>query len=148
MSTNYYFRPTSGQLARFQLHIGKQAGGWEFMFQGYRVAATVENLDSLSGLTIEIEIPAFTLESHIDWLKFLRETPGVIKDEYEDELSLADFEAIIEALSPGKTWGPDMRPLQNHYDMLVRDEHRYGKIDPTRDWKDARGFSFSSSSFS
>lgn len=148
MSTNYYFRPTSGKLASFQLHIGKQAGGWEFMFHGYQVAASVEKLDGPSGLTIEIEIPAFTLESHIDWLKFLRETPGVIKDEYGDELSLADFEEKIEALSPGKTWGPDKKPLLNHHDMLVRDEHRYGKIDPTIEWKDVRGYSFSTSNFS
>jgi hypothetical protein len=148
MSTNFYFTPTRGNLACLTIHIGLQAGGWEFMFHGYKEDGGKQDFSLGNGLRIEVEVPRLAIESHLDWLKLLRETPGVIKDEYGDVISLADFEAKIETLSPGKTWGPDKKPLQNHHDMLVTEEHRYGKVNPERDWKDAQGFSFSNRDFS
>jgi hypothetical protein len=148
MSTNFYFTPASGNLACLSIHIGLQAGGWEFMFHGYKEDGGKQRFSLGNGLQIEVEVPPLAIESHLDWLKLLRETPGVIKDEYGDVISLADFEAKIEALSPGRTWGPDQKPLQNHQDMLVREQPRYGKVDPEMDWKDARGFSFSKRDFS
>lgn len=65
MGTNYYFI-----YENVKIHIGKQSGGWKFLFREYPDLNTMEH-----------------------WAVFL--TKGVIQDEYDTCHSWADFFGIV-----------------------------------------------------
>jgi hypothetical protein len=148
MSTNFYFIPTEGPLVAFaELHLGKRSGGWQFSFQGYVEPGGKRRVQvSDSGLTVEVSIPPLNIRSYADWKDVLRSTPGRIHDENGVEYSFDEFEKEVASLAPGQRWG-DSSPLLNHYDHVLEHQHRYGELDPTRNWKDAEGFSFSGYDF-
>jgi hypothetical protein len=151
MGTNYYFKAKAGELAQCgEIHIGKSSGGWAFSFQAYEEEGGERELaTSYQGaLRVKVTIPRLVIKSWAEWQAFLHATAGVIVDEYGSEISLDEFEELVRSLSPGQTWGEGGPRLLNHVDHLVENQHRYGKVDPKRDWKDAQGFSFCAAEFS
>jgi hypothetical protein len=119
LGTNYYLRlppicPTCHH-APEQLHIGKSSGGWTFSFHG----------------TDEIR-------SYQDWLKVL--PTGEIWNEYDEPVSLEEFQAMVEA----------KRGEKHNHTLYCRAsarewerEHGYSEC-----WLDPDGHSFSSGTFS
>jgi hypothetical protein len=149
MSTNYYFHPTSGPLMAFSspLHIGKSAGGWEFIFQAYDIEGGVRHLavSSSCNLLVKAQVPAVKLRTRQAWRELLRSGCGRIENEYGTAYSVEEFEDMVELLSPGKTWKPSGEPLQNHYDYMKVGGY---SVSENTDWKDPEGFSFSLTNFS
>ncbi len=80
MSTNYYFHKPDeapcGACGRGHdpLHIGKSSFGWTFALH---------------------VIPELGLNDWPDWERFLRDTDGEIRDEYQETLSLDDLREIV-----------------------------------------------------
>jgi hypothetical protein len=124
MGTNYYHRfNICSECERYdERHIGKNSGGWEFSFRGYK--------DS-EGNPIIV--------SWQDWKEILKAFKyGKIFDGSGNEWSYDDFVAKVE-----KTKG-----LQNHYDYTIKAGHQYMYNDfHYENWKDAEGWSFSSTEF-
>ena len=152
MGTNYYFKPSSGPLKAYAyLHIGKHSGGWEFIFQGFDVQGGKRLVEvDRSGLRVKADIPALRVRSWEEWKQLLRDTPGVLEDEYGTVYAPQEFEALVQQASPGNVWGPERKPLLNHYDY-VRSQTTYRTeltADNESEWKDPQGFSFSLREFS
>lgn len=152
MSTNFYFAPAEDakDLALFgELHIGIASGGWEFGFQAYAEAGGPRRVavNNDRTLTMGIVVPPLIIKSWDDWKRILTSTDGIIQDEYGHVMSFVDFEEYVKLRSPGKYWG-DGCPLRNHYDYLVENVAIHGPVDPEVEWKDNRGFSFSTRDFS
>lgn len=84
MGINYYHRSNICECCgRYnEKHIGKSSGGWTFSFRGYRKAYEDDDI-------IEIK-------SYAEWLVLLQ-SGGLIFDEYDREVSLADFKALVDA---------------------------------------------------
>lgn len=128
MGTNFYHRTRSGFLGLFgceeEKHIGKRSGGWQFSFRGY-----VERRDVGMSKTAVIG-------SWQDWKRLLKR--GRIYDEYGKRWSYADFVAMVEKSSGG----------QSHYDYTIEMGHQYMYNDfHGENWKDAEGWSFSTTEF-
>ena len=145
MSTNYYWTPADGsRLATAgQLHIGKSAGGWSFLFQSYRGsdAPTEHALDTQG---------APTLVSWKDWKQLVSTEQGQITDEYDREITLAEFFQLVEvAVSPTSLFNG--RPVLSHV-LHLREDPRYrGESqfqDDSQYWLDPAGYSFSLGEFS
>jgi hypothetical protein len=158
MSTNYYWNP-AGKFQQFaQLHIGKHSGGWVFSFQAhdFEGSASGERSVPVSGTVCALvhmpELPALFIRSFVDWKELLSIPDSSIEDEYGAQIKAQDFITMVEtSLHPVKGfWGSDAnrQPLLNHFDEIVKNQHRYGKVDPELDWKDAEGYSFSLREFS
>jgi hypothetical protein len=92
MGTNYYYetKPCESCGHNESLHMGKCSGGWAFLFRGYRPD------EDCSGPRIE---------SLQDWLKFMEGTPGKLVDEYDRELSVEDFVAMVRGKQGEKSHG-------------------------------------------
>lgn len=123
MGTNFYHRTRSGFLGLFgreeEKHIGKRSGGWRFSFRGYK--------DS-EGRPIIV--------SWQDWKRALKK--GKIFDEYGKQYSYVYFVVMVEqGRAPGS---------KNHYDY-VWDAPKLGPAYLQDDWKDAEGWSFSTTEF-
>lgn len=76
MGTNYYFRENickECNHASKETHIGKSSGGWTFSFHA-----------------------TDTEKSWVHWQLLLDSDVGKIFDEYERELSFAEFKKIVE----------------------------------------------------
>lgn len=129
MGTNFYHRRRKGFLGLFgceeEQHIGKRSGGWQFSFRGY-----VERRDIGMSKTVVIG-------SWQDWKRVLKK--GKIFDEYGKEYSYDYFVVMVE-----QTKKPGML---NHYDETEKYyRHCYNDFDG-ENWKDAEGYSFSSTKF-
>lgn len=149
MSTNFYYRTFTGPFKGFKtLHIGKRSGGWQFTFQAYDESeGTVTMTSPASALGAIVELPHLSLRSAQDWKDFMSKNSGRIEDEYGTVFSNSEFWQMVDEHAPGKTWVTG-EPLLNHFDELVKNQNRYGKINPDIDWKDAEGFSMTLSNFS
>ncbi len=80
MSTNYYVKSDTCECCGHtpdQAHIGKSSAGWTFTFQAYR------------GLT-----------SWKDWKRHLEDQ--TIVDEYDREVTLEEFKALVESKKSAK----------------------------------------------
>lgn len=151
MGTNYYFKPSSGPLKAYAyLHIGKHSGGWEFMFQGYDVRGGERLLEipDSGGLRVKVETAALRVRSWEEWKQLLRDTQGVIEDEYATVYTPQEFEALVQQASPGKVWGPERKPLLNHNDYIRQQAWPWSASNGGTEWKDPQGFSFSLNEFS
>lgn len=104
MSTNYYLHTeapdpcvTCGVTpGPEQLHIGKSAGGWVFLWHGY----STETVAITPGHLLVRNSDDMDLTSHREWYEFLaaRTASGsVIKDEYGKTWVLAEFIGFVAA---------------------------------------------------
>lgn len=136
MGTNYFVdsKPCeSCGHSRTSLHIGKCSYGWSFSFQGY---------------------PEDDIMSYEHWLKEMENPNRVIRDEYGEVMSLADFKDMVEQKKGDKNHArifKNLEPLtkeeqeyvdtyHNGYDrFLHRAEHHC--------WIDEQGNSFSGEYF-
>ena len=125
MSTNYYAHYNICECCnRFdEIHIGKSAAGWSFMFQGI----------------VEDDCLGFTLERIDDWELFLEKESVIIYNEYGEEITKSDFWETVRQKSG----------LKNHCNEL-RNSHRamdseYGFKEC---WVDYKGNSFTKGEFS
>jgi hypothetical protein len=152
MGTNYYWKPGKEHrlAAAAPLHIGKASGGWEFSFQAYEVKGA-ENTRVTIGEALSIVMDtrpfALSIRSWKDWQALLAQG-GTVEDEYDSEVSLADFVKMVETLKPGGTWATPSGPqlLLSHVAEL-RNGFNKTFYDPLRDWVDSAGYSFSLSDF-
>lgn len=162
MSTNYYWNPKGTPFAQQltvslePLHIGKTAGGWSFMFRAYDCTVDEAVVELEQGIKAQLKVGLqLKLRSWQDWKAFLAEQGGQILDEYDSQVPIEEFLAMVEgAFSPKATWAPSGQPLLNHFDYImtdpqyagsyVRDEYAKGVLH----WKDAEGYSFTMSEFS
>lgn len=129
MSTNYYLihNVCSCCKRQDQTHIGKQSGGWEFMFQAFWEdnCLTAEKIDSKK-----------------KWEKILKYVVdngrGFIQDEYGRHVPVVKFLKDIDASRTPKS--------QNHVDYCKI--HYPSSVRPDGDFKDSDGWSFSFGDFS
>ncbi len=86
MATNFYYRTNiCSECNRFnRIHIGRRSCGWTFLFRAWK----------------EESYPR--LLSYKNWLKFFKDEPGVIVDEYGKEYSVEEFKNVIEDFKDGK----------------------------------------------
>lgn len=126
MGTNYYVaenRCDCCQRYDRTHHIGKSSWGWSFSFQGYRQDR---------------------LTSWAEWREFLRDR--LIVDEYGDFIDYADFCRMIETTkAPGWVREDGHQNLQHNAEGLRAPRPWF---DPTHDWDDPQGYSFSDREFS
>lgn len=124
MGTNYDWRETPCATCHRgdTIHVGKQSGGWSFLFHGYRH-------DPDDGLVSPF---GFTVESRADWRKVFAERSGVLVDEYG--VVIDDPVQWVDELQP-----PD--PQQRDWESV----HYFSG---TPDARDAEGFRFSPTDFS
>lgn len=125
MGTNYEWRePACPTCHRGDTtHVGKQSGGWSFLFHGYRH-------DPEDGVTSPF---GFTVESRVDWRKVFAERAGVLVDEYG--ATVDDPVAWLDGLA-----APDRR--QQNWE----DGHYFAA--DRRDPRDVEGFRFTPDDFS
>lgn len=150
MSTNYYFRVSEGPLAACApLHIGKTSGGWQFHFQGYLEEGGLKTLEvsRLGALHIQVLVPRLMIRSLDDWLEFLDTTPGVILNEYGEELPVERFKQLVRSHGPGCATAAG-KLLANHVDYLASNASVYGPVNVNKDWKDPQGYAFTTVEFS
>lgn len=154
MSTNFYWQPPKDHaLYPFrQIHIGMTAGGWEFMFQGYRFeGAPDEEVTVGPGLSVcmNLEALSFNVTSWEAWKALLQEG-GEVVDEYGSVWPLAQFLTLVEeTFAPGQLW--NNRPLLNHYRELCDNPahaYRFDNEKEPQDWQDPQGYSFTLTNFS
>jgi hypothetical protein len=159
MSTNFYWKaaPNHPLYVYGDIHIGKRSGGWVFTCQAFKFDGAPEGTRTFEvspeGLSVSVAVPAapaLHISSWQEWKGLLLQPDSVVTDEYGSTLPAQDFIQEVETtLSPRKGyWGQDKRPLLNHFDELKKNEHRYGALDPERDWKDAEGYPCTLSYFS
>lgn len=121
MGTNYYWKPdpcpTCGHSKTY--HIGKNSGGWEFLFQGFR--------DEWS------EYPA---RSAGDWRKHLA-SGGKIENEYGDTITPDEFWKLV---------ADSRRPGSLNHTTYCQQRHR--EHAERSCWIDDAGWSFCDSDFS
>lgn len=120
MGTNYYVATNFCEhCKRFDRdkHIGKSSGGWTFSFRGYRA---------------DWDMPK--IETYEHWLLALQGER--ICDEYGEEISLADFQAMVESKKNEKF---------NHTIYCRREHPRHAEQDC---WLDPEGHSFDAAEFS
>jgi hypothetical protein len=114
------------------------------MFQGYAEEGGLRRIEvNATGLTVGTDLPPIKIRSRADWYQLFRDTPGQIRNEYHESLTLDQFEAMIDSISPGKK-NHKGEPLRNQFDYLVLNH----EVDPKREWKDDEGFSISLACFS
>lgn len=120
MGTNYYLVTNNCECCKRRdlVHIGKRSLGWQFSFHG-----PVQQFPDL--------------RSWENWKAFLANQ--LIVDEYDTEIPFEQFVLIVECSKFGR----------NHFDACTESfsdwEERAGK---GIDWKDDKGWSFSSGEFS
>lgn len=156
MSTNYYWNShgstlTKGTPYEVNLHIGKSAGGWSFMFQAHEVKVyKAQPYVVTDGITIKLpDSLEISIRSWSDWKNFLKKNGGVIQDEYGTKLTFAEFVEMVEThLHPKGAWGKDAHPLKNHYDEGLSGQWSSTFQDSSKYWKDEEGYSFSLPAFS
>ena len=154
MSTNYYWNPSpSSELACYgQLRIGRSSGGWSFSFQAYDFAgrpADKHSLEVANALSVLVDVPALPalkLKCFEDWKALIEQPGSSVQDEYSRAIPVEDFLTIVQVeLHPVTgTWTAGGRkiPLLNPYDEIAKNSHRFGGMDPEREWKDSHGYSF------
>lgn len=153
MSTNYYYRPNpAGKLAVLQdLHIGKSAGGWLFNFQAYKSLgqpARESSVDVGDNLKVRIQlpaVPALELTSANQWLSLMVADGGRILDEYDQELTLNEFQIILEDLNPKTAKAPNGQPLRCPFEAARMSHYPPA---PGQAWKDEDGYAFTLANFS
>lgn len=89
--TNYYLYgvgepcPTCGHApARDKVHVGRATYGWVFLWRGYRG-------ETAAGVGRELSTPE-------QWWEFLQQQTdvgAVIRDEYDEEMSLSELRAVV-----------------------------------------------------
>lgn len=154
MSTNYYWKPRENDAhsAFGSIHIGKHAGGWSFMFKGYRFSQDAPFIADLGqGLSIEVDVIHLTmLATSWDEWKCLLQRGGAIEDEYGRTVLFDEFVELVEVhAAPGAKSGD--KPLSNHVTMLRTDPRYKGNpefFDEEKYWLDAKGYSFGIGEFS
>lgn len=137
MSTNYYWHeppcaaPCTHCPGPTVLHIGKSS------FKSYSFEAHFRGQNPLDA----------QITSWQDWKAFLvrwDDNGGEILDEYQQQVPVAEFIEMIEAVDP--LW------RRRQYDWLDARRDQYGdqlgKVEPYCDWLDADGFSFHGGDFS
>lgn len=154
MSTNYYWipGPTDALKAFGHIHIGKSAGGWSFMFKGYRFCQDEPvTADVGQGLSLVVDVVHLTLiaTTWAQW-KALLSRSGRIEDEYGRTVPFEEFAEMVEVtLAPGAMWGD--HPLKNHVTELRTDPRYRGQAqfhDEEQYWLDPAGYSFGIGEFS
>lgn len=122
MSTNYYLcvEPCAHCHREFpKLHIGKFSGGWSFSFRGHK----------------DHHPPLTTYE---EWFNYLADETAdghcCIKDEYDEMLSVDEFQRMVESAK-----------VRKNYTVYCRKTHpEYAKDC----WVDEEGHSFTGTEFS
>jgi hypothetical protein len=124
MGTNYYVIKDKCECCKRstrEYHIGKSSGGWAFSFQGY---------------------PWNKLTSWKAWKSFLADQ--AIEDEYGEPVPYFDFVSMVESYK-----APGFRGDSGRVNLQQNDESRkQGWFNPTYDWDDEDGYSFTRREFS
>jgi hypothetical protein len=115
------------------VHIGKQSGGWQFHFRGYRESEKWELPEGVPCLT-----------STDDWRELLARADVRIYDEYGAEVEAAQFWEGVEA-SKGRltTALYDARYADNPTEAARQARRECGD-----EWTDIHGWEFASREFS
>ena len=103
MGTNYYLHiGPCGECGRPKevIHIGKSSMGWTFSFHG----------------TEEIR-------SYQDWIKFIEKTGGIIRDEYNEVMSLEEFKEWVKEGFP-HTSVPIKNEIRDYFERLWGEPNR------------------------
>ena len=124
MGTNYYVIKDKCECCKRstrEYHIGKSSFGWAFSFQGY---------------------PWNKLTSWKAWKEFLKDQ--TIEDEYGDPVSYEDFVKMVESYK-----APGFRSETGRVNLQHNDEaKKAGWFNPSTDWDDEDGYSFTTREFS
>lgn len=139
MGTNYYLHKSPCKecgLSKNIRHVGKQSGGWQFHFHGYRDDDPVM--------------------SYGDW-KTEMTSDDVLKDEYNREVPYDEFWAMVDSSKPNiNSYNiNNMDPQTNVEKDYMRKYNRQGpsyfeskEYASRYQWKDAEGWAFTENDFS
>ena len=115
MGTNYYFKPSieDSELSAIQsIHIGKCSAGWAFSFHGYSIKSEFDfpegtvavdvssKIGSEDGILYRQKKVSFNINSKKSWIDFIRNHKGTVVNEYGTELTVDEFEMIVEGSGP------------------------------------------------
>lgn len=124
MGTNYYVIKDKCECCKRstrEYHIGKSSGGWAFSFRGH---------------------PWNKLTSWQAWKEFLK--GQAIEDEYGDQVPYDEFVKMVESYK-----APGFRSKTGRVNLQHNDEaKKAGWFNPSTDWDDEDGYSFTTREFS
>lgn len=154
MSTDFEWHPAGTKFAEQfpgevqPIEIGMSAGGRQFTFRGYDLKFKgVKKVELTTYIATEI---AFDVELKVrsfkDWIAFIKEQGGVIKNEYGTTYTLDEFIAYVEEDGPK---APPEKRGKNSIDVVLAEHSSayWSKEyeDPSLHWKDPEGYAFSMS---
>ena len=110
-----------------RLHIGKRSAGWTFGFEAHPHWVDADDDD-------------LVLETRAQWREYLRRPGVIIEDEYGQEFTPDEFDALVDATR--EPWGP------NGIQPRTRDALDHWGNRDSRHFRDPEGWDFWRGGFS
>lgn len=139
MGTNYYLHKSPCKccgMSKNIRHVGKQSGGWQFHFQGYRYENPILSFD--------------------DWMNEMT-SDDVLKDEYERDIPYEEFWMMVAtSLNDMSPYNINMYEPQTdkEKDYILREYAKGPRYFDSKEyclrhqWKDENGWTFTGEDFS
>lgn len=162
MSNNYYLKtgPGSALPPELNLHIGRSAHGWAFLFQAYDFRgkpafALPTQLNDKGHAEIYCTmsfpaVPAFKISSWAEWKMHLLSPGNKLEDEGGKLQDIPTFIAYIEKNGHPErgTFGPGNTPVKGDVSVALTGPGAVPESYKARNWLDAEGYEFSLENFS